>query len=633
MEKGSYLYIRWLQLVFVFLQTAAYVKSKSCPPCGTTLVPFPLSTDSTCGDPSYKIRCSAANSTLFFDTLNNSYPITSISTSSQRLTIKPPLIGNNTCISPDLSSNGVQLNPLLPFNVTSSNTIMLLNCTADILVSPLNCSSNSLCHLIHHSSCQNLPICCTFVAGGSSTRHSIRISTQYCSAYRSYVNLDPAQPVYTWRNNSGLELQWESPREPLCTTQADCEDGTKANCTASSDSADGLVKRCFCISPLVWNPILGTCEQKPKDCDTSKHCSNGHRPLIAGLASGLSAVLVLSILGFILYGRQRHFRLARRRLAKERERILNLDNTSGRSVKNFTNREMKHATNNFSRGSLLGVGGYGEVYKGVLPDGTPIAVKCAKIGNTKSTDQVLNEVRILSQVNHRSLVRLLGCCIDLAQPLMVYEFIPNGTLADHLHGFRSPLSWQQRLSIAHQTAEGLAYLHFSAVPPIYHRDVKSTNILLDEDLNAKVSDFGLSRLAEPDLSHMSTCAQGTIGYLDPEYYRNFQLTDKSDVYSFGVVLLELLTSQKAIDFTRPSDDVNLAIYVQRLVLEGQMMDVVDSIIRKDATQIELDAMKAIGFLAMSCLEESRQNRPSMRQVTEEIEYIMTLLRGDVHQRL
>ncbi|XP_078178126.1 wall-associated receptor kinase-like 20 [Carex rostrata] len=289
---------------------------------------------------------------------------------------------------------------------------------------------------------------------------------------------------------------------------------------------------------------------------------------------------------------------------------------------------MKDATNNFLRTNLLGTGGFGEVYKGVLPDGTPIAVKCAKIGNTKSTDQVLNEVRILSQVNHRSLVRLLGCCMDMDQPIMVYEFISNGTLADHLHGLRSPLTWHHRLSIAHQTAEGLAYLHFLAVPPIYHRDVKSTNILLDEKLSAKVSDFGLSRLAESDLSHISTCAQGTLGYLDPEYYRNFQLTDKSDVYSFGVVLLELLTSQKAIDFTRPSDDVNLVIYVKRLVMEERLMEAVDPTITKDATDIELDTMKAIGFLAVSCIEETRQNRPSMKEVHEEIELIMTL--GENH---
>lgn len=202
------------------------------------------------------------------------------------------------------------------------------------------------------------------------------------------------------------------------------------------------------------------------------------------------------VVGFVLYTRQRNNRLAREKIAKEREQILNLNNSNGRSAKYFTSREMKNATNNFLRTNLLGMGGFGEVYKGVLPDGTPIAVKCAKIGNTKSTDQVLNEVRILSQVNHRSLVRLLGCCMDMDQPIMVYEFISNGTLADHLHGLRSPLTWYHRLSIAHQTAEGLAYLHFLAVPPIYHRDVKSTNILLDEKISAKVCSMICERVTE-----------------------------------------------------------------------------------------------------------------------------------------
>nr|XP_029123938.1 wall-associated receptor kinase-like 20 isoform X2 [Elaeis guineensis] len=368
-------------------------------------------------------------------------------------------------------------------------------------------------------------------------------------------------------------------------------------------------------------------------CESTGGCGGtNHGPLIAGLVSGVGAALLVGAAGFLLYRRQRRIREARERLAKERQEILNFNNTSGRSAKNFTGKEIKKATANFSPDNLLGSGGYGEVYKGVLEDGTPVAVKCAKLGNTKSTDQVLNEVRILSQVNHRSLVRLLGCCVDLEQPLMVYEFIPNGTLFDHLHGLRPPLPWRRRLSIAHQTAEGLAYLHSSAVPPIYHRDVKSSNILLDEKLNGKVSDFGLSRLAESDLSHISTCAQGTLGYLDPEYYRNYQLTDKSDVYSFGVVLLELLTSQKAIDFNRGPDDVNLAVYVQRKVEEERLMEVVDGSVKEGATQLELDTMKALGFLAMGCLEERRQNRPSMKEVTEEIEYIMSIEAGGEEQQ-
>jgi serine/threonine protein kinase len=347
------------------------------------------------------------------------------------------------------------------------------------------------------------------------------------------------------------------------------------------------------------------------------------------MVCGLGGALVLTAAVLFVYRRQRRIRIARERLAKEREEILNANNSSGRTAKNFTSRELKRATANFSRDNLLGVGGYGEVYKGVLADGTPVAVKCAKLGNTKSTDQILNEVRVLSQVNHRSLVRLLGCCVDLEQPLMVYEFIPNGTLADHLYGgmSRPPLPWRRRLAIARQTAEGVSYLHFAASPPIYHRDIKSSNILLDEQLDGKVSDFGLSRLAVPGLSHVSTCAQGTLGYLDPEYYRNYQLTDKSDVYSFGVVLLELLTSKRAIDFSRGEDDVNLAVHVQRAADEERLLDVADPAMKSCATQLELDTMKALGFLALGCLEERRQNRPSMKEVADEIEYIINIEAG------
>jgi serine/threonine protein kinase len=349
----------------------------------------------------------------------------------------------------------------------------------------------------------------------------------------------------------------------------------------------------------------------------------------AGLVCGLGGALLLTAAGLFAYRRQRRIRLGRERLAKEREEILNANNSSGRTAKNFSGRELKRATGNFSRDNLLGAGGFGEVYKGVLGDGTIVAVKCAKLGNTKSTDQVLNEVRVLSQVNHRRLVRLLGCCVDLQQPIMVYEFIPNGTLSDHLYGSMNspPLQWRRRLAIAHHTAEGIAYLHFSAVPPIYHRDIKSSNILLDKELDGKVSDFGLSRLAQPGLSHVSTCAQGTLGYLDPEYYRNYQLTDKSDVYSFGVVLLELVTSKRAIDFGRGADDVNLAVHVQRAADEERLMDVVDPAMKEGATQLELDTMKALGFLALGCLEERRQNRPSMKEVADEIEYIINIEAG------
>lgn len=350
-----------------------------------------------------------------------------------------------------------------------------------------------------------------------------------------------------------------------------------------------------------------------------------------GLTTGIGATLIAAAIAILLYKRHRRIKEAQERLAREREEILN-SGGGGKASKIYTGKEIKKATNSFSKDRLLGSGGYGEVYKGILKDGTEVAVKCAKLGNTKGTDQVLNEVRILCQVNHRSLVGLLGCCVELEQPIMVYEYISNGTLSEHLQGLkpggRGKLTWPRRLQIAHDTAEGLSYLHSSATPPIYHRDVKSSNILLDEKLNAKVSDFGLSRLAHTDMSHISTCAQGTLGYLDPEYYKKYQLTDKSDVYSFGVVLLELLTSQKAIDFNRAEDDVNLAVYVRRMVEEEKLMETVDPVLKEKASELEQETIKALAFLAVGCLEEQRQNRPSMKEVAEEIEYIISIAKAE-----
>lgn len=176
--------------------------------------------------------------------------------------------------------------------------------------------------------------------------------------------------------------------------------------------------------------------------------------------------------------------------------------------------------------------------------------------------------------------------------------------------------------IAHQTAQGLAYLHSSTTPPIYHRDVKSSNILLDENLDVKVADFGLSRLGVSDVSHVTTCAQGTLGYLDPDYYLNFQLTDKSDVYSFGVVLFELLTCKKALDFNREEEDVNLVVFVRKALREERFTDLIDPVIGKGATVREMESMKELGVLAEWCVKETRQSRPTMKAAAMEIESIL-----------
>ncbi|THG04492.1 hypothetical protein TEA_024486 [Camellia sinensis var. sinensis] len=198
----------------------------------------------------------------------------------------------------------------------------------------------------------------------------------------------------------------------------------------------------------------------------------------------------------------------------------------------------------------------------ILPENKIVAIKKSQMVDESQIEQFINEVVVLSQINHRNVVKLLGCCLETQVPLLVYEFITNGTLFEHIHNQSkaSNISWENRLRIAAKTAGVLLYLHSAASIPIIHRDVKSTNILLDDNYIAKVSDFGASRLVLPNQNQLTTVVLETLGYLDPEYMLTSQLTEKSDVYSFDVVLVELITAKKALSFNRPEDERNLAMY-------------------------------------------------------------------------
>lgn len=347
--------------------------------------------------------------------------------------------------------------------------------------------------------------------------------------------------------------------------------------------------------------------------------SSAHTALYIGLgAGGAGLVSLVAGLVFWIIWRRKRAAIHRDFVARNNKML----KPSASALVWFEGAELKSATDGFSKKNLLGEGGYGCVYKGLLKDGRPIAIKRFRNCTPEGDADFLNEVEVISKVRHRNLVVLKGCCVASSsseghQRMLVYDFMHHGSLADYLRKRSNPvLEWPERRKIGIGVARGLAYLHSEVVPRILHRDIKASNILLDEHFNARVADFGLAKLAPEDESHFTTHVAGTHGYLAPEYALYGQLTEKSDVYSFGVCLLELLSGRPAL---AAADNLQMTLvtdWAWLLAKEGRVMDIVEESIRNKGPQ---DVMQRFVMVGILCAHLLVAFRPTMTEALRMLE--------------
>ncbi|KAF8013049.1 hypothetical protein BT93_I1039 [Corymbia citriodora subsp. variegata] len=524
---------------------------------------------------------------------------------------------------------------------------------------------------VNNGSCSGIGCCETSIPRNS---FNYNISINSFSNHSDVLDFNPCSYAfvaeigfYNFLSEDLANLKFE--KQPLVLDWAignqTCEDAKKnrmsymcTNNTICTDAKNGLGYKCTCKEGYRGNPYLpngchdidecmdpekNPCEGKCHNIEGSYRCScpkgyhgdgkkgGGDRQgctanpshlmkILVGIAVGIIALLFS--MGFLYFGHKKRklIRLKEQYFKQNGGLLLQqqLRDRTTKAAKLFSAEELEKATDKYHESRIVGRGGYGTVYRGSLSNNLIVAIKKSKLMDQSQIEQFINEVIVLSQINNRNVVKLLGCCLETEVPLLVYEFVNNGTLFDHIHdpNKSSKLSWETRLRIASEIAGVLLYLHSMASTPIIHRDVKSANILLDANYIAKVSDFGASRLVPLDQTQLSTMVQGTLGYLDPEYFHTNQLTEKSDVYSFGVVLAELLTGKKALSFDQPEEERSLATYFLSSLKNDKLFHIVEEVITYEGNN---EQVREVANLAKRCLEIKGEERPTMKEVAMELE--------------
>ncbi|KAJ1282718.1 hypothetical protein BS78_03G072600 [Paspalum vaginatum] len=586
----------------------------SCAPatCGGLDITYPFSLvgaqPQDCGFPAFQLACNGGRAYLTGTFRENLYRVRSITYENTSLVVSLENTfpsGEATCSIPD-------------FNVSASLALFPLN------ISHANKDLFFLHNCRHSNGTQLKPPCANHTtlgpynisesgrpgageAGSGKPPQGLPGNCSYVSVpVREFQGTDLARDYEKLIKNGFLVEWWPS-------SDAECRE-----CRGRGGECRFVELSFQCICP----------DGRP--CRSPRHRTVAIKVWAGAAAGALLFLIILGALSLLALHKRR-----KRKRSASLDGLINREGTPLASLRKefsmtasprthiFTYEELDEATDGFSDDRELGVGGFGTVYKGTLRDGSVVAVKRLYKNSYRSVEQFQNEVEILSQLRHPNLVTLYGCTSPRSSRdlLLVYEFVPNGTLADHLHGARASaaqplLSWPTRLGIAVETASALDYLHAVEPHQVVHRDVKTNNILLDEAFHVKVADFGLSRLFPAHATHVSTAPQGTPGYVDPMYHQCYQLTDKSDVYSFGVVLVELISSKPAVDMNRTGADVNLSNMAVHMIQGYEIDRLVDPRIgyRTDGgTKRTVDLVAEVAF---RCLQPEQEVRPPISEVLD-----------------